>query len=434
MTTRPERSDPIRIPIAIAALLLGPLLQVAGGQDDPGPLASDPRFEATLTEGPAVTGRIRSLSPSGGVTLVVEEGEEREIDAGTLVKLSREGLHPIEDGADAAVLVFPGFERIRGIIDSADERAIAIRSPILGELEVPLEAVLGFTTGPSSDPSATNRTIRALIEATRTSDLLLLENGDRREITFSAMTTDEISYRDADRALRLPRRTVRAIGLDPGLVQYPEPDPPALDLLLTDGSRIRLLESRSEGGRLAGRTAFGAEVDLSLGHVSELYALSDSIVYLSDQQAAREVTIPYVGPRRPVAPNGSVIGGPLVVGGRTYVRGLGTQSRSLLAYRLGPDDRRFQARVAMDDAAGPRGNVVFRVLVDGEERFASPPMPAGAEPIPIDVDLSGGRFLILATDFGRGGGVRDYAAWIEARLIRSKPSPGEEPEPESVGN
>jgi hypothetical protein len=430
-TSRPDRLDPIHR--AIALLMLWPILPAASGQDDLGPLPSEPRFEAILIEGPSVTGRVHSLSPDGGAILVEEDGDERVIGPGALFKLSRESWPPREDRPDASVLVFPGFEQLRGLIDSADERTILVRSPILGELQVPLDTVLGFTAGPSTAPDTEDQTISILRAEPRTSDLLLLENGDRRGITFSAMT-DEVSYLDADRALKLPRRTVRAVGLDPGMVRLPEVISPSLDLLLTDGSRLRLLGATVSGGRLSGRTTFGPEVELGLNDVSECYILGGSISFLSDLEATREVTIPYVGPVRSVVPNGSVLGGPLSVGGRRYSRGLGTQSRSLLAYRLGPDALRFQAMVAMDDEAGPRGNVVFRVLVDGEERFASPPMTVGADPIPIDVDLAGGQFLILATEFGQGGGIRDYANWIEARLVLGRSSMDEDPELPGAGN
>jgi hypothetical protein len=38
--------------------------------------------------------------------------------------------------------------------------------------------------------------------------------------------------------------------------------------------------------------------------------------------------------------------------------------------------------------------------------------------VPVDVDLVGARYLILATEFGDRGDVRDLADWVEARMIR----------------
>ena len=72
---------------------------------------------------------------------------------------------------------------------------------------------------------------------------------------------------------------------------------------------------------------------------------------------------------------------------------MGTQSTTLLAYRIEPGDRRFQALVGVDERAGPLGSVVFRVLVDGKERFKTPPMTDHDPPRPIDVDLAGAKYL-----------------------------------------
>ena len=73
-------------------------------------------------------------------------------------------------------------------------------------------------------------------------------------------------------------------------------------------------------------------------------------------------------PRNPYRRDASIEGHPLRLAGQVYDRGLGTQSRTFLAYRLVADDQRFQALVGLDDRAGALGSVVFRVLVDGRER------------------------------------------------------------------
>ena len=104
--------------------------------------------------------------------------------------------------------------------------------------------------------------------------------------------------------------------------------------------------------------------------------------------------------------------------GQTYERGLVAQSRTLLAYRLEPEDRRFQRLVGVDERAGSSGSVVFRVLIDNQERWKSQPLSSRDAPQLIDVDVTGGEFLILDTGFGERGNVRDLADWVEARLVR----------------
>mgnify|MGYP001000195659 FL=1 len=56
--------------------------------------------------------------------------------------------------------------------------------------------------------------------------------------------------------------------------------------------------------------------------------------------------------------------------------------------------------------------------VDDRVAFTSPSMTEGTKPIDLDIDLKGARFLILETDFGERGDVRDLADWAEARLVR----------------
>ena len=173
-----------------------------------------------------------------------------------------------------------------------------------------------------------------------------------------------------------------------------------------------------EQGEVIASTRFGAPIRLALNDLVHLHTRSDSIVYLAEREVAEAKYVGYVGPTRPFRRNSSVDGHPLRLAGQTYDRGLGTQSRTILAYRLAPGDRRFQALVGLDDRAGPLGSVVFRVLVDARERFISPPISARDTPKAIDIDVEGAKLLILITEFGERGEVRDFADWVEARLLR----------------
>ena len=151
---------------------------------------------------------------------------------------------------------------------------------------------------------------------------------------------------------------------------------------------------------------------------SRVHARSSSVVYLSERKTVRDQYLSYVGPTREYRVDRTIDGHRFHLGNQSYDRGLGTQSTTFLVYRIEPGDRRFQAIVGVDERAGPLGSVVFRVLVDGKEKFKTPPMTDHDAPRPVDVDLVGARYLILATEFGERGDVRDLADWVEARLIR----------------
>jgi len=215
------------------------------------------------------------------------------------------------------------------------------------------------------------------------------------------------------------RSGVIAIGFDPALVSYPLPKAPFFELTFSDGSRLGVTGLKLDQGNLSATTRFGSQILVPLAEVIRIHSRTPSIVYLTERVAAAEKSIPYIGPSRSARHDVSVEGQTMRLSGQDYDRGIGTQSRSLLAYRLEPGDRRFQALVGVDDRAGALGNVIFRVLVDNnEERYASPPMAARDAPRAIDIDISKAKVLILVTEFGDRGAVRDLADWVEARIIR----------------
>ena len=249
-------------------------------------------------------------------------------------------------------------------------------------------------------------------------ELLWLANGDLLAGGFLGLDEKKIKFQPEGGPIELERSGVVALGFDPALVVYPRPQGTFLELALADGSRLGVTAPRVEQGQVVATTRFGTPIRLPLGELASVHSRSASIAYLSEREATAQQYVSYVGPTRPYRRDAAVTGHPLRVAGQRFDRGLGTQSRTLLAYRLAPGDRRFQALVGLDDRAGPQGSVVFRVLVDGREKFASPPMSVRDAPKSIDVDVAGAKVLILATEFGPRGDVRDYADWIEARIIR----------------
>ena len=58
-----------------------------------------------------------------------------------------------------------------------------------------------------------------------------------------------------------------------------------------------------------------------------------------------------------------MLGEPLVVGGKRYLKGIGMHSAARLTYRLDGKYQRFDAAVAIDDSADGRGSVTFGVYV-----------------------------------------------------------------------
>ena len=79
--------------------------------------------------------------------------------------------------------------------------------------------------------------------------------------------------------------------------------------------------------------------------------------------------------------------------------------------------RRFAALVGIDDSTAGGGSVVFRVLVNGQERFASRTIRGGDAPVPVSVDLTGAKKLELIVDYADHADVLDHADWLDARIV-----------------
>jgi hypothetical protein len=407
--------------LALVMVLLGTVVSRGAAEPVPpgSPVPSDPVFTAHLIDGTTLTGRIHQFGPNGEIALVPAEGKEQVVPLGRLLKLTREGVAFSLTPSDGSLVLFPDGDRLyRTVIGPATETTLEVQSYALGNVALPLESLLGLVLALPSESAAVDALLERVRTEPRPSEVLWLANGDRLLGGFLGLDEKRIKYQAPTGAIELDRGGIVALGFDPALVAYPRPEGDYLELTMADGSRLGVSRARIEQGHVVATTRFKSTIRLALSELVQVHARTASIAYLSERKATAEQYVAYIGPTRPYRRDLNVAGHPLRLAGQSYDRGLGTQSRTLLAYRLAPGDARFQALVGVDDSAGPLGSVVFRVLVDGKERFVSPPMSVRDTPKPIDVDLTGAKNLILVTEFGERGEIRDLADWVEARIIR----------------
>lgn len=379
---------------------------------------SDPTFKALLIDGREVVGRIISFADSK-VTVAMREAKKESLPFNQLVKITRETPGAIAAGESSqAVLLGEGDRLMRASIGTATDASLEVRSELLGKLDLPLDAVLGLVLTVAGQAGDFEKVLERIQTEPRRSEVLWLNNGDRLDGSFLGMDERNIKLEVDKKPVEIDRGGAVAVGFDPKLLNYPRPGAAFLEATLGDGTRLGLTSTRLVEGNVLATTRFGKSIRFSLTELARLCSRSDSVVYLSERQPARTQYEEYVGPTLPFRADRAVDGLPLRLGGQTFDRGIGTQSRTLLAYRIQPGDRRFQALIGVDERAGPLGSVVFRVFIDRQERFKSPAMTERDPPKPLDIDLAGGKFLILVTEFGDRGNVRDLADWAEARIIR----------------
>ena len=109
-------------------------------------------------------------------------------------------------------------------------------------------------------------------------------------------------------------------------------------------------------------------------------------------------------------------GRPLSVDGVVYPKGLGVHARSEVRYALGSRCARFSAVIGLDDEAGDRGGVIFRVLGDGEVIYESGVVTGKTPAKKLDLDLTGTDELGLQVIESNGDFGYAHADWADARI------------------
>jgi hypothetical protein len=394
------------------------LAGASAAQADDEALSSEPVFEVQKLDGTTASGRIVRLAADGGLSL--EGASGGPIPLQEVVSLTRAAgaSRPAPEGG---LILFPEGDRLRAIIGAGSETALEVLPGALGDqaTPIPLDRMLGVILTPPQDPAAQDALVRKVRGEARGAEVLWLANGDRLTGSLLGITNQSISFQPDTGPVTIGRSSVIALGFDPATVHYPRPDGTFLELTFLDGSRLGVADARVERGQLLAHARFGAEIRVPLGGLSRIIVRSDRVVYLSERPPAATQFVGYLGEHVQVFGRDTTWDGqPLQLGGQGYDRGLGTVPRTLLAYRLDPADKKFQALVGLDERAGELGSVVFRVLVDGKERSVSPALTRRSDPLFLNVDVSGGKLLILITEFGERGDVQDFADWAEARLVR----------------
>jgi hypothetical protein len=103
--------------------------------------------------------------------------------------------------------------------------------------------------------------------------------------------------------------------------------------------------------------------------------------------------------------------------GQLYQKSLYAHAETTIKYEISADVALFAAAAGFgikDD----KSSAIFRVRVDGEEKYNSGVMTIETPVQPVVVDISGGKLLELITEEAGDGLASDYTFWGEARLIK----------------
>jgi hypothetical protein len=109
-------------------------------------------------------------------------------------------------------------------------------------------------------------------------------------------------------------------------------------------------------------------------------------------------------------------GGPLVIAGQTFQRGIGTHATSEMTFALHERWRWFRSTIGIDGGACNSGSVRFGVFLDGELALESDLLVSG-EYRQVEVEIGDALTMKLVVSDGADGITCDAANWVDARLV-----------------
>jgi hypothetical protein len=182
------------------------------------------------------------------------------------------------------------------------------------------------------------------------------------------------------------------------------------------------LELAAGGTLKAAHEPLGEELRGFWDEVTLVQPRSERVKYLSDLETIGYKHIPFTAVEWPFGRDRNVLGSRLHSGGTIHLKGLGMHSASRLAYDLEGAFKRLEAEVALDDAAGLAGSVVFKVVLQEGDQwragYESPVVRGGDAPLPVSVELKQASRVALLVEYADRGDVLDHANWLNVRLVK----------------
>jgi hypothetical protein len=345
---------------------------------------------------------------------------------GVLVRV--EGLEPARElaaGDDHVELALRGGGTLRGRLQGGEGERLDLQ--LVGEtsMRVMIEELDSLRF-----PARLPRTGRQALEPALVGDRLYRVAGeelDRIDGAIEAFETAGLRFGSDLGSKLYPWPEVAAFfveALDGSGELDADSTPVVVDLV--DGSRLRASFLRWTDERLELQTSAGRGLALPNAAIAEVFFDDGRLRFLSDMQpSAVEEASPFgddLGLTWPHRMDRSVTGGPLTAGGRHWSRGIGVHAPSRLTFRLDGAWRELRGAVAIDDEVlrlSARGSVIFRVIVDGEQRFESPVMRGGDPVLDLPrIALEGAQELLLEVDLATDLHVADRADWLGLVLVK----------------
>ena len=294
------------------------------------------------------------------------------------------------------------------VVDTNSCGRIKLGTEILTEIRFPID-----------QKSATR--IRPLTPK-KNKDVLYLKNGDHTYGRLEGIKKTEsgflFEWKTDSETVSFRLNEVYRLQIEP-LEQRPAYDKFHLQINCWDGSSFhgRLLKYSER--ILWTKTLFGSERKVALSAIKSIHLKNGGFVYLTDRTPIKIEHTPFFSYKWMPRFDLNRRGGPLKLRGKTYAKGIGMQSKTLIRYDISDQPyRQFRCVIGIDDDAGDGGSVIFRVYLDGKVVKETAVQRGGAPIVLLKVPIEKAKTLALEADYADNAHVNDLADWINPILLK----------------
>ncbi len=410
-------------------------------------------------------GSIHTLDEKGVLHAVTAAGKDREVPAENVISIDFGSKAVAPETLLPREFIFSNGDRIRAQIAGAQDvpkdlarldqalgkaQSVVIKSPYIGNVTARTEHLYAIVHhGRAEELNKKPGFVEREAGQTRR-DWVWLANGDTQQGRIEGFLKNDHGKVDMFYASGVKRFRVDVYGVVAArFQQFLPPDkviPPGLAAVLTlvDGSVVSGPVLGFSRASLKLRLIGGNEVEISKSEIQHMTFRNGRLVYLSpltvrkvkdeegEEIVLKDLTpverldltpsavkcVPYFSREFTPLKDRSYGGNEITLGSRAFLRGIGTHSYSELTYDLDGRFERFETVVGIDSEVGRRGNVLFRVVVDGKDRLEDCRMRGGDPAKPVRVSLGDAKELKLIVEYGGDFDIADHADWGGACVIR----------------
>ena len=362
----------------------------------------------------------RLLRVEDGVVHFRRAGEQPEqLELDLLAAMARPAPTTLGSGAPAALWLRSGAAFAAELAGADDAQGrFALR---YADAPVPMPwryvRAVCLDAGESRDEAFTN----AVADPPEGTDLLFARRGEgvvrvSAEVVGFGADQVRVKVSGTERAMPLARVHGIVFGDYSGAAPDLQPNPRAR-VFAADGHQVEGTLVSVDGETWRVRIDEGAEFAIPDADVQRVRIASDRMVFLSDLEYELEQTAALDRVWQPLVDHGPG-GGPIVVGGKAFARGLVLFPRTVMRFAIDGRFDALEATLGFDEGAGPGAHAVFRVVGDDRVLYDSGPFPRSRQATALHLPVTDVQQLTLEVDFGDGLDLGDVCAFAGARLVK----------------